>query len=171
VNPDPTHTPANDDDNFATFATGFMTVNEAGKYTFDVLADDSAFFRILDASGNPVALSSTTVTAADSNGDSINDAFHNDGGCCGDIFGTYDLGIGGYTFELVNNEQGGGSSTVLYAAQGELTSFSPAFQLLGENIDDTLVISAGLQLVPEPSTLGVLSLIAAAGLIRRRKRV
>jgi len=166
----PNDTAGVDNDNFATFATGFMTVNEAGKYTFDVLADDSAFFRILDSTGNPVALSSTTVNAADSNGDSINDAFHDDGGCCGDIFGTYNLGIGNYTFELVNNEQGGGASTVLYAAQGELTSFSPAFQLLGENIDDTLVISAGLQLVPEPSMLGMLSLIAAAGLIRRRRR-
>jgi hypothetical protein len=161
---------AGDQDNFATFATGFMTVNEAGKYTFDILADDSAFFRILDSAGNPVALSSTTVNAADSNGDSINDAFHNDGGCCSDIFGTYDLPLGNYTFELVNNEQGGGASTVLYAALGEWTSFGPQFQLLGENINDTLVVSGGLQLVPEPATLGVLALAAAVGLIRRRRR-
>src|SRR6267142_1384850 len=160
---------AADNDNFATFATGFVTVNEAGKYTFDILADDSAFFRILDGSGNPVPLFSTTVNAADSNGDTINDAFHNDGGCCSDIFGTYDLPLGNYIFELVNNEQGGGASTVLYAALGQYTSFGPQFQLLGAGIDDTLHFD-GLQLVPEPSTLGVLALVSTAGLIRRRRR-
>lgn len=158
-------------DNFATFATGFMTVSEAGKYTFDILADDSAFFRILNAgSGTPVPLFSTTVNAADSNGDTINDAFHNDGGCCSDIFGTYDLPAGNYIFELVNNEQGGGASTVLYAALGVHTSFGPQFQLLGENVDETLHYD-GLQLVPEPASLGALALLAGAGLIRRRRRV
>ncbi|HEV8604817.1 MAG TPA: PEP-CTERM sorting domain-containing protein [Tepidisphaeraceae bacterium] len=166
----PNDTAGADNDNFATFATGFMTVNEAGKYTFDVLADDSMFFRLLDAAtGNPVALFSTTANAADSNGDTINDAFHNDGGCCGDVFGTYDLGLGNYIFELVNNEQGGGASTVLYAALGEHTSFGPQFQLLGANVDDTIHYD-GLQLVPEPSTMGILALLAAAGLVRRRRR-
>jgi hypothetical protein len=161
--------PNNDDDNFATAVSGDFSIDVTGKYTFDVLADDSMFFRILDGL-TPVALSSTTANAVDSNTDGIADAFSNDGGCCSDVFGTYDLVAGTrYTIQGVVNEQGGGASFVLYGAPGQHTSFSPAFTLVGSNINDTLTIPAGLQLVPEPGALSVLGL-AALGLIRRRRQ-
>jgi hypothetical protein len=79
-----------------TFATGFMTVNEAGKYTFDVLADarPSSHPRF---DRQPRRMFSTTVNAA-AQWRFDRRRFHDDGGCCGDIFGTYNLGIGSYTF-------------------------------------------------------------------------
>jgi hypothetical protein len=166
---------AADDNNFGGFASATLTLTAAdvGRYTFVMYTDDDSRFRLL-LGGVPVPLVGTTVgDVFDSDGVNGNDTFGTNG-CCFDQFGHYDLNTAGvYTIEAAFHEGGGGAGFFLYGTQGDRNSFDPnAFQLLGANTDgatwDTNV-PAGLQLIPEPTSVSLLGL-AALGLIARRRR-
>jgi hypothetical protein len=162
-----------DENDFATAARGLLTIDDAGVYTFDVLADDSIRFRLIDSSGNDVDLLGTAggagVGGVNTDSDAANDAFRTTG-CCADALGSYDLAAGDYTVEVIMQEGGGGASFALFGAFGQHAGFDPAFfQLVGQNIDTTVTRPAGLQLVPEPGTMALLG-IAVCGLLGRRRK-
>lgn len=176
------------DNYMALGARGTFSITEDGVYTFGTRSDDSTQFRILDDAGVPVALfdapngSGGTVTGVDTpadgstTGDSVNDAVRYVG-ANNDAFGRWDLDAGAYTIELVWQEGTGDAHVSLFGAQGNLRTFDNRFQYLGENFDDTATVTpavvareAGLALVPEPAGLGVLSVVAAVGLLARRRR-
>jgi hypothetical protein len=172
---------AGDDDNFGGFAQATLTLaaGDIGTYTFLMYADDDSRFRILlgdAATGVPVPLlgiAGTGVEQFDSDGVNGNDMFGTTG-CCNDLYGKYNLSQAGiYTIQAAFHEGGGGSGFFLYGTQGDRSTFDPnAFQLLGANVNgstwDTNV-PAGLQLVPEPTSMTLLGL-AAVGLMARRLR-
>jgi hypothetical protein len=164
-----------DDNNFSFGAQATLNIpaGRGGHYSYLVYSDDSARLRFINlATNTPVPILSTSGNNAnkvDSNGDTILDALSNPGNCCNDIIGVWDLQPGNYRVEIVNNEQGGGAGLFLYGASGDQTAFDGnLFQLLGENLDS---VPGGLQLVavPEPGTLGLLGLGAAAVLARRKR--
>lgn len=164
----------NDDNDFGGFATTTLTIAAAdvGRYTFVMFTDDDSRFRLL-LGGVPVPLVGTTTgDTFDSDGLNGVDTFGTNG-CCFDQFGHYDLVAGTYTIEAAFHEGGGGSGFFIYGTQGDRNTFDPAaFQLVGQNITgntwDTNV-AAGLQIVPEPGSIGMLGL-AAVGLLARRRR-
>lgn len=163
-----------DDNNFGGFATTTLTIAAAdvGRYTFVMFTDDDSRFRLL-LGGVPVPLVGTTIgDAFDSDGINGNDTFGTST-CCFDQFGHYDLVAGTYTIEAAFHEGGGGAGFFIYGTQGDRNTFDPnAFQLVGANVDgatwDTNV-AAGLQIVPEPSSVSLLAL-AVVGLAARRRR-
>jgi hypothetical protein len=167
---------AGDDNTFATGAVGQLTITTGGRYTFDVLADDSIRLRLTNiATGQDVDLAGfaggSGPGGVNTDGDAANDALQTSG-CCSDAFAYYDLAPGNYSLELIHQEGGGGASLALFGAFGQFDSFDPTlFQLIGQNIDTTVNRPAGLELVgvPEPTTAGVLA-IAALGLTGRRRR-
>jgi hypothetical protein len=166
---------AGDDNNFGGFATATLTLaaGETGRYTFVMYTDDDSRFRLL-LGGVPVPLVGTTVgDTFDSDGVNGVDTFGTNG-CCFDQFGHYDLNTAGvYTIEAAFHEGGGGAGFFLYGTQGDRNTFDPnAFQLLGANTDGAVWntnVPAGLQLVPEPTSISLLGL-AAMGLMARRRR-
>lgn len=170
---------AADDNNFSTGAIATLTIpaGRGGHYTFLTYSDDSSRTRIIsNATGKGVALVNTvggTVGGVDSDGDGINDAYTNDGGCCSDILGTYNLAPGTYTIETVSNEQGGGAGHFLFGEFGDATGINPGFQLVGQGLDDTVTVedAGSLQLVaaPEPGSIALLGLGGIAALARRRR--
>lgn len=166
-----------DDNNFSFGARATLTIpaGEQGHYSFLVYSDDSALFRIRNTSTNAYVplLGTTNANAVDSDGIGGNETVTNDGACCADFIGRYDLAAGNYQIETISNEQGGGAGHFVYGAFGDQTSFDPGlFQLVGENIDQTSSIPDGLQVVaaPEPGTAALLAVGAAAALGRRRRR-
>jgi len=166
---------AADDDNFGGFATATLTLaaGDVGRYTFMLYTDDDSRFSI---SFNGVRLQLVGTTVGDQfNLDGLpgNETFGT-AGCCFDQFGHYDLSQPGvYTIETAFHEGGGGAGFFVYGTKGDRNTFDPnAFQLLGANTNgntwDTNV-PAGLQLVPEPTSMSLLGL-AAVGLLARRRR-
>lgn len=168
---------AADDNQFGTLAQGTLTITTGGRYTFDVLADDSIRLRLTNlATGQDVDLAGFAGGSGpggqNTDGDPANDAFRTSG-CCSDAFAYYDLTPGQYALELIHQEGGGGASLALFGAFGQFDSFDPSlFQLVGQNIDTTVNRPAGLQLVdvPEPTTLGVVALAGLTLAARRRRR-
>jgi hypothetical protein len=166
-----------DDNNFSAGAVGNLTIpaGRGGLYSFLVYGDDSSRLRILNAAGTaPITISGIAggnAKTVDTNGDTIPDSLTDDGGCCQDIIGKWNLAEGNYKIELVTNEQGGGAGMFLFGATGDKNGFDGSFQLLGNNIDDVLTDAGSLALVaaPEPGTVGVLAIGAIAGLARRRR--
>lgn len=169
-----------DDNNFSTGATGTLTIpaGRGGHYTFLAYTDDSSLTRLLFTTGPNAGKGVPLLTAiggtaggTDSDGDGIKDAFTNDGGCCSDILGTYQLDPGNYVLQTISNEQGGGAGHFLYGAFGDQTAFGPAFQLVGQNIDDSLSDPGPLALVaaPEPGSIALFGLAGIAALARRRR--
>jgi hypothetical protein len=163
-----------DDNNFGGFAQATLTIaaGDAGRYTFVMYTDDDSRFRIL-LGAVPVPLVGTSVgDVFDSDGAGGNDTFGTNG-CCFDQFGHYDLAAGTYTIQAAFHEGGGGAGFFLYGTQGERNTFDPAaFQLLGANTSGATWntnVPAGLQLVPEPTSISMLGL-AAVGLMARRRR-
>jgi hypothetical protein len=156
---------ATDENNFAAVVTGQMTVDpdDGGVYTFAIYSDDSFRFRIPGTTGWTVGGGSTPAAIADG---------YQTSGCCSDAFGTVNLAPGNYSFELIMNEMGGGAGIGVWVAPGTQTSFGPAFQLLGENIDVVNTTPEGLELVdvPEPGSMTLLGLGAASLLVRRRRK-
>lgn len=153
------------ENNFALGATASLEIApaDAGTYTFVLLGDDGARFRILGTSGWTVSPTSGGPNVAPiADGMQVN-------GCCSDAFGTVNLNAGTYDLELIWNEIGGGAYVGLWGAPGVHTSFNSAFQLLGQNINEVLVTPDGLVLVPEPTTFGLVALGAASLLARRRR--
>ncbi len=154
-----------DDNSFAIGALTQMNITQAGTYRFTVLGDDGSRFRIYGTDGGwtagGIATADPLVDArAPTDGFII-------GGCCSDGFGDVflDPANGPYFVELIWNEIGGGAYVnVRYSIDGQ-GNF-----LLGSTADGSL--SAGLQLVPEPSSF-VLVGFGAMGLLvtlRRRRR-
>ena len=162
---------AADDNNFGTGARAPLTIAaaNAGRYTIIVNSDDGFRFRILDNLGNPL----TPIPGGNTMVDVGSGGLIPSGGidaCCQDFVGKYDLAAGNYTMEVIQNEMGGGAGLVVYGAMGDLNGFDPnSFQLIGQNLDTTVPVPGGLQLVPEPGTLGALSLLVVGGLLRRRR--
>jgi len=167
-----------DDNNFSTGATGTLTIpaGRGGLYSFLVFGDDSSRLRILNAAGNtPIVIAGTAggnAHTVDTNGDSVPDSLTDDGGCCADIIGKWNLTPGTYKIEMVTNEQGGGAGMFLYGALGDKNGYDGSFTLLGDNVDDTLTDVGSLALVaaPEPGTIGCLGVVGIAGLLRRKRR-
>jgi hypothetical protein len=175
----PGDTPGLDDDHFSTGAIANLTIpaGRGGHYTFLTFSDDSSRTRIISTvTGKGIALVGTsggTSGGVDSDGDGINDAYTNDGGCCSDILGTYNLTPGTYVIETVSNEQGGGAGHFLYGEFGDASSFNPGFQLVGQNLDDVVNVndpgSLALVAAPEPGSIALLGLGGIAALARRRR--
>jgi hypothetical protein len=155
-----------DNDNYGAGARAGLTIGpgDGGTYTFMVYSDDPNRFRILDnATGNPVPVALVSAATSYGAGDIVPTSFGTDG-CCTDYFGQFVLAEGNYTMEAFFHEFGGGAGFMLYGAKGPYTSFDPAaFQLIGSNIDAMVPTAAGLQLVPEPSSL-ILAGLGALGL-------
>jgi hypothetical protein len=171
----PGDTPNVNDDDYGAFASVPLTITaaNAGVKTFVMFADDENAMRVLNSAGVPVALlgiAGNGTDQRDSNGDAIMDEFGDFNGCCNDYFGKYDLAAGNYTIEAAFKEGGGGSGFFIYGANGNFDTFNTNdFGLLG-SLPAGPTTPAGLQLVPEPGTFGLLGLGALGLLARRRRR-
>jgi hypothetical protein len=153
-----------DENNFAVGARAQLTIDpaDAGLYTFMVLSDDSFRLRIPGTSAWTVAGGATPGAIAD--------GFQTTG-CCADAFGRVNLPAGTHNLELIMNEIGGGAYAGLWAAKGNYSSFNDAFQLVGENIFTQVPTNAaGLQLVPEPSSVVLALMGLALGVVALRRR-
>ncbi len=146
------------EDGFVVGAKGSLVVETEGDYTFRIFGDDGMRFRI-PGSGDGWVVSGGDVTA-------FTDGYRLDG-CCHDAFGTVHLTPGSHDMELIWNEVAGGAYVGVWAQFED-----DAWFLVGDTTSlDLLPVEAGLELVPEPSTLAMLLGLAALGLfqIRRRK--
>lgn len=120
---------ATDDNYFAIGARSTLTITTPGEYTFCLLTDDSARFRIKQSIGWTVSSPNPAVTAPQLlvDGMQLN-------GCCGDVFGTVHLDVGNYEVELISHEGTGGAYVGLWSAFGRHTAFNPVhFSLMGSN--------------------------------------
>jgi hypothetical protein len=166
-----------DDNNFSSGAVGTLKIpaGRDGLYSFLVYGDDSSRLRILNAAGTaPITITGIAggnAKTVDTNGDAVPDSLTDDGGCCGDIIGKWNLAAGDYVIEMVTNEQGGGAGMFLFGALGDKNGFDGSFQLIGQNLDDVLTDAGSLALVaaPEPGTFGLVAVGVIAGLARRRR--
>lgn len=162
------------DNDFGAGARVTLTValSEAGAYTFMVHSDDSNRFRLLDAVTllpiDTLFGNSGLGFQIDTDGDLTNDAVTSNN-CCADSFGKWTLAEGSYVLEAIFAEGGGGSSFLVYGAKGDQSSFGPAFQLVGANINETVTTPGGLALVPEPSSALLLAVGSLLGISRRRR--
>jgi hypothetical protein len=142
-----------DIDDFVTRGTGFLRVTIEGDYKFASLSDDGAQFLLMSPDG------SSTIASI------IDDTLHG-AGDPGDIkySGVVHLTPGFYPIDYLFFERGGGAS-------GELFTVDPSTNAYGDLVGNAT--PGGnlevVQAVPEPGTLSVLALAAAAGLRRRRR--
>ncbi len=146
------------EDGFVVGATGDLVITEEGDYSFIVLGDDGSRF-LIDGTSGWTAGGIAAVDASDT-GLYI-------GGCCSDGTGTVHLTADTYSMELIWNEIGGGAYVGVW---GQFEN--EGWFLLGDTTSlDLAEVPAGLELVPEPSTITMLLGVAALGLLwfRRRK--
>ncbi len=118
-----------DINNFALSARGFVRIEEAGQYTFNVATDDSGEVWIYGKTFESV--SNGTISPYGSI------MFAGDRGH-GNTLGVVTLEPGDYEFEYVMNENGGGASAEFSAAFGAQSSFDPrTFKLVGGDPNPT----------------------------------
>ena len=100
----------NDRSHYAVQATGFIRIPAAGDYTFGLNSDD----------GGQIKIDGAAVMMDDSN--------HGPQ----DHLGTATLTAGLHSFEVIMWQGFGGDEVEFYAAPGALTSWTPAFALVGD---------------------------------------
>ena len=165
--PFPGDNPSAGDDKIALGAKATLDITDPGVYTFYLLADDGAQFRMPDITGWSVPAGQNAAITA------LTDGFQVTSYQSAGAFGQIDLAAGTYPIEAIMYENTGGSFFSIWAAYGAYSSFNDAFQLLGENIDTSVpmtpYVPAGLRLVPEPGSLSLLGIGALAFGLRRRR--
>jgi len=112
-----------DDDDFAIRATGTILIPTSGTWTFGINSDDGARLRI----GGQTVINDNTLHGAQ------------------DTFEQITLDAGEHDIELIYFERGGGAEVELFAASGNRSSFSSAFELVGD------VENGGLAVFTSPS--------------------
>lgn len=147
--PFPLNTPGNDD-HFAIRASGFLQIDNPGRYTFGVHSDDGTRLRIDAGSGFQTLF---------------------EGSNNGFLFQSYGqiefMQPGNYEFDLVYFEQEGGALLEWYAAQGDFNAFDASMQLVGDTTNGGIGVSS----VPEPASGTLLTLVALLGCTVRRRHV
>lgn len=148
-----------DDEDFAYIANGTIRVPEAGQYTFHVQGDDG--FRLkIDGADWTVRASSPDGGGAVTDRDVL--LFNSPTGNS-NTFAVTNLSAGDHRLEFIFFERGGGAFVELSSAPGDFSIFGSEFKLVGD------VANGGLELVPEPASLGLLG-FGALGLLARRQR-
>ena len=114
---------------FAFGAQARLNVEPAGEYTFCLLSDDGARFRIKGSRGWTVSSGNRVVSQPQAllDGMQIN-------GCCADVFGTVRLRVQPYDIEVIYNKMAGSAYLGLWMARGRYDTFSPAVFSLVTNI-------------------------------------
>jgi hypothetical protein len=111
-----------DDDQFACGARATLNVPATADYTFCLLADDAARFRIKGSSAWTVSSSAPVLT--------LLDGFQSGGAA--EVFGQLRLAAGAHEIELIHHEAFGGAYLGLWGARGRHTIFDPeVFALVG----------------------------------------
>jgi hypothetical protein len=151
---------AGDDQDFVYIANGVMRIPATGQYTFHVSSDDG--FRLnIEGANFTVTASQLDGAGGISTGDTVH--YGTPTGNANTFMSTT-LAAGDHPFEFIFFERAGGAYVDLSSAPGSHSSFDAGvFRLVGD------VAGGGIELVPEPTGLGLLG-VGALGLLARRRR-
>ena len=130
--------PGNPGNNYGVRATGFITVAQAGIYTFGVNTDDGAFLQI----NNSVLINDNTEHGPQN------------------TLATINLSAGVHSVDFRFFDSTGGGTAEFFAQFGVHNSFNNGFRLVGDTLNGGLPVD--INAVPEPSTYALFGLAALA---------